>query len=111
MSREGIAVEEQEPEVEIVDFKMDESYFYDKELAIAFLTEVAKKNPEQLPGALGKVAKVIGVTKLSKMAGLPVATLNNVFKKSNPTYRTLLKIMNAMGIGLAPFDLNSQDEL
>jgi probable addiction module antidote protein len=78
-----------------------EGALYDKDVALGYLDEILETSPELLPMALGKISKQVGMSRLSEITGLGRGTLDKAMNKNaNPTYKTLLAIVSAMGINL-----------
>lgn len=85
--------------IKVRDF--DPSEFLDNEAVIAhYLADAAAdSDPDAFLEALGDVAKARGMTELSKKTGLGRQNLYRTLAPgANPSYLTLRKVMDAMGI-------------
>jgi probable addiction module antidote protein len=75
-------------------------------LIAAFETE----DPKFIAKALGTVARARNISQLARDAGMTRAALYRAFNgQTNPEFATILRILSAMGIGLAPVIRNRTD--
>ena len=88
--------------IEIYPF--DPSEYLDSPEAIAvFMSDIMESNdPGVIADGIGEVAKAKGMTALSKMTGIGRERLYASFgKNGNPTLRSLIAIMQALGLQLS----------
>ena len=80
--------------------EFDPSRHLDSEEAIAiYLEEVLEEDPDMLASALGDVARARGMTQLAQQTGLAREALYQALSENgNPTYSTLRKVMDALGV-------------
>ena len=90
----------------IADLKtFDVSDYLDSEEKIAeYLTVVLKDNdPTLLAAALGDVDRARGMTQLARDTGLAREALYRSLRATgNPSYATVVKVMQALGLKLVP---------
>lgn len=68
-------------------------------LAAAFETD----DPMFIAKALGVVARARNMSKLARDVGMTRAALYRAFNgETNPEFATIMKIMHALGVGIAP---------
>ena len=90
----------------IADLKtFDVSDYLDSEEKIAeYLAVVLEDNdPTLLAAALGDVARARGMTQLARDTGLAREALyHSLCATGNPSYATIVKVMQALGLKLVP---------
>ena len=90
----------------IADLKtFDVADYLDSEEKIAeYLTVVLEDNdPALLAAALGDVARARGMTQLARDTGLALEALyRSLCASGNPSYATIVKVMQALGLKLVP---------
>lgn len=78
---------------------LDTPEMIEEYLIAAFETE----DPPFIAKALGTVARAQNISELARKAGMTRSALYRAFNgETNPEFATILKIMHAMGLGLAP---------
>ena len=84
--------------VNISDFDASE-YLDNEEDAIAYLNAAAELNdPALLQAAIGDVAKARGMGQIAKKAGVGRESIyKSLAKDGNPSFRTISKVVNALG--------------
>ena len=84
--------------VNISEFDASE-YLDNEEDAIAYLNAAAELNdPALLQAAIGDVAKARGMSQIAKEAGVGRESLyKSLDKNGNPSFRTIAKVINALG--------------
>ncbi len=80
--------------------EFDPSRHLESEEAIAiYLEEVLETDPDMLVSALGDVARARGMSQLAQETGLARESLYQALSENgNPTYSTLRKVMDALGV-------------
>jgi probable addiction module antidote protein len=80
---------------------LEESLKDPKEAALYLNAVVEEKDPSLLLVALGQVAKAHGVSRMSKRVALSrMGLYKTLSKKGNPEFRTLMSVLEAVGIQL-----------
>ena len=84
--------------VNISNFDASE-YIESEEDAIAYLNAAAENgDPALLQAAIGDIAKARGMGQIAKEAGVGRESLyKSLNKKGNPSFRTIVKVVNALG--------------
>lgn len=79
------------------------NYLTDDETIAHYLAEAAQEaDPDAFLQALGDVARARGIREIARETGLARTNLYRVLAPgSNPSYHTLRKVMDAMGISFA----------
>lgn len=78
------------------------NYLKDDETIAHYLADAAaEEDPDAFLEALGDVARARGITEISRETGLARTNLYRVLAPgANPSYHTLRKVMNALGVSL-----------
>lgn len=84
--------------VSISNFDASE-YIENEEDAIAYLNAAAETgDPALLQAAIGDIAKARGMGQIAKEAGVGRESLyKSLNKESNPSFRTIVKVVDALG--------------
>jgi probable addiction module antidote protein len=85
--------------------KWDVTEFLDSEERIAMFLEAAfeEDDPSLITAALGEVARARGMMQMAKDTGLSREALYRALSKDGrPEFNTILKVMKAFGLRLAP---------
>jgi probable addiction module antidote protein len=85
--------------------KWDVTEFLDSEKRIAMFLEAAfeEGDPSLIAAALGDVARARGMTQMAKDTGISREALYRALsKEGQPEFKTILKVMKAFGLRLAP---------
>ena len=84
--------------VNISNFDASE-YIENEEDAIAYLNAAAETgDPALLQAAIGDIAKARGMGQIAKEAGVGRESLyNSLNKEGNPSFRTIVKVVDALG--------------
>lgn len=79
------------------------TYLADDETIAHYLAEAAQEDdPDAFLQALGDVARARGIGEIAKETGLARTNLYRVLAPgSNPSYHTLRRVMDALGVSLA----------
>ncbi|WP_240474033.1 addiction module antidote protein [Salinivibrio socompensis] len=89
----------------------DPAAFLDNQKALqAYLDEAVQTgDPAFIADALGVIARAKGMTDIAKQTGLSRETLyRTLSQKGNPNLKTLIAIVNALGVALRLGDSKSQ---
>lgn len=74
-----------------------------------YLEKIMERDPDMLASALGDVARAKGMSQLANETGLKRESLyQSLSENGNPTYQTLLKVMNALGVRFSVRPLKDQ---
>jgi probable addiction module antidote protein len=85
--------------------KWDVTEFLDSEERIAMFLEAAfeEDDPSLITAALGEVARARGMMQMAKDTGISREALYRALsKEGHPEFNTVLKVMKAFGLRLAP---------
>lgn len=79
------------------------NYLTDDDTIAHYLAEAAQEDdPDAFLQALGDVARARGIGEIAKQTGLARTNLYRVLAPgANPSYHTLRKVMDALGVSLA----------